>query len=750
MISIHPPPARARALAPLAAVSAILAIGVLPVASSGSASISLVNDIVVIHKSASCAAPGALMRSPVTAPPDGDAVIPGRLIVRLRGSGRESPARPVGGGAGPARRDADGCLLTGIGAIDAMSHTLSLRAVTAPFHTRRPFALSDVRVLVYASSMAPADAAALLSKDAAVLWAEPDYLRRVDAFPTDASYPQQSTLPRINAERAWDLTTGDPSAVIAVIDTGLDRAHADLAPNVWANEAEMTGIAGVDDDGNGFVDDVTGWDFVDIDPFYATAGEDASTPDNDPQDFAGHGTGVAGIAAAAANNTSGALGFNIAGVCWSCRVMGLRAGFLGTSGVGFVLESAWTQALVYAADNGARVANLSFGGPGTSQIGAAAVAYALSRDLLIVASAGNSNNSAPSYPASFPGVVAVAATDFADKKANFSSFGSWVTLAAPGVNVLTTWVGGNYVNGSGTSFSAPHVAGAAGLLFSYLPAIGGAEAADLLTAGAIDVDALNPSYAGLLGAGRLDSYRALVGWRVGVTNSGGAPLNVTGVTIDPGAPWLSFSSTLPASVVPGGTIFLDPVVDADIAPCGASSATISVASDDPGHPSTPVEIHVSIDCDADNDGHDCPDRGGDDCDDGDPAEHPGAPEICEGSAACDGVSGRDENCDGRVDEICSCSGRPNGPETLPPVSISTPAKAAVRVTWVDLADNEKGFRIYRRHGGAKWKHVGDVGKDVQSFDDTHVLRGTHFTYAVGAFNAKGSSPRVESFYSVIP
>jgi len=198
--------------------------------------------------------------------------------------------------------------------------------------------------------------------------------------------------------------------MIAIIDTGVDYTHEDLAANIWQNPGEIPGN-GVDDDANGYIDDTMGWDFVDS--FEGAAGEDFEIPDNDPMDRHGHGTHVAGIAGAVTNNNLG-----IAGVTWNCTIMPVRAGYKNQSGGGILESDDAAQAIVYAADNGAQVINLSWGDYQTSNLIRDAMTFATIKGALICAAAGNENSSDRIYPAASENdaVLAVGALDDKDKK----------------------------------------------------------------------------------------------------------------------------------------------------------------------------------------------------------------------------------------------------------------------------------------------------------------------------------------------
>lgn len=711
------------------------------------ADVHLVNERIILPREDGCggsalASPAAGTASP--APVAAEAVVPGRLIVRFRSGG--------GPRIEALSRDADGCVLTASPELNSVAHALGVAAIEAPFHASRPSPLEEARILSYRAAIDPRDAAAIVSRLSSVIWAEPDHLRRVSYDPNDFYYPFEWHLWKVRAGNAWDFTLGDPNVVIAVIDTGLDRTHPDLAANVWRNAAEEGGSPGVDDDGNGYVDDLFGWDFVTVPPSDVIVGEDAGPADDDPSDFIGHGTMVAGVAVAVANNNIDP-NINTVGGCPGCRVMGLRAGYYASTGGGTLQSSAIAGAILYAADNGARIVNMSFGGSVPSHLENEAIAEAQGLGLLFVAAAGNfactpagcSPPDQPSYPAAQPGVIAVAATDPNDVRATFSKYGSWVDLTAPGDDIITTFPQARYSRVDGTSFSAPLVAAAGGLILSREPALSAPEVAARLLAGAVPVDPANPGYEGLLGAGRLDMYRSILAGTLVVENVAGdpntpaPPLTIASVIVDPNAPWLSFAASFPVTVDSGDRVLLDPVLDPGLAGCGANTAAVSVATDDPNRPAVTAEVSFTLDCDVDGDGHECPSRGGDDCDDADPRTSPEALEICDGQAACSGTAGEDENCDGDIDEVCSCAGPPNAPEVA---GISTYAGGPITMRWRDLADNESGFRIFRRKGSGSWTLIARLAPDATSFDDTKARSGKRYTYSIRAYNRTGASARI--------
>ena len=282
--------------------------------------------------------------------------------------------------------------------------------------------------------------------------ADLDHARRVASTPNDPYWPYEWHMVDIKADQAWNTVKGDPSVVVAVMDTGLDHNHPDLAPNAWTNPGEIPGN-GIDDDHNGYVDDVYGWDFA-----YG---------DNDPNDNYGHGTSCAGIVAAAQDNSLG-----MSGVAPKCKLVGIKA----ANDSGYFYDSANVPAFLYIADMGFRVVSMSFYADQVTPAERDAVDYCWSKNVVLVAAAGNDTRVMPYYPGAYEHVISVAATDGADNRAWFSNYGSWVDVAAPGVSLVATVPGGGYTTGfAGTSGATPHVAGLAALLCSAKPSATNAE-----------------------------------------------------------------------------------------------------------------------------------------------------------------------------------------------------------------------------------------------------------------------------------
>ena len=367
------------------------------------------------------------------------------------------------------------------------------------------------------------DVAALaerLARDPTVQYAEPNYLAYSDStVPNDPSYSQEQHLPQVKAAQAWDIAQGDTSVIIAVLDTGTDWDHPDLASAIWTNNAEIPNN-GVDDDGNGYVDDTRGWDFVDgitggtgaTDP---DPNDDLNISDNNPMDYAGHGTHVSGIVGAVTNNSIG-----IASLAWKCKIMPLRIAYHTNDDRATGAYSWIAEAFVYAVDNGACAANLSFG-PIISQLAFDAARYAFLHGAVVCNSAGNSNTESISELGAQSFALAVASVGKDDKKASYSSFGAGVDISAPGGSsvdggILSTIVNPSVIYGNqlytrfqGTSMSSPMVASLAGLIKSYHPLWTPAQIMFQIAGTADNIDALNTAYAGKLGSGRINAYRAL-------------------------------------------------------------------------------------------------------------------------------------------------------------------------------------------------------------------------------------------------
>ena len=363
----------------------------------------------------------------------------------------------------------------------------------APLLSAHGIGSSNLFVLSVAPGQEAATVAAL-RRNPAVRFAELDYLAQATGWPDDPALDRQWALPKIGLPAAWQVTTGTADIVVAAVDSGLYLGHPDLASKVWSNPGEIPGN-GIDDDLNGKVDDVNGWHFYQqwTPSGYIPAG------DANVSDEFGHGTHVSGIIGAATNNAVG-----IAGGSWGARVMPVRV--LDQYGNGWYSDI--TAGILYAADNGARIINLSLGGARPSTMLCEAVKYAReTKGSLVVAATGNSGGTVL-YPAACADALAVAATDRADNWATFSNNGPEVDLAAPGVEIYSTWPWlDGYFTKSGTSMAAPHVSGVAALVWSHWPAWSNVAVSAQITQTAVDV--ANPGWDPLTGWGRLDAAAAL-------------------------------------------------------------------------------------------------------------------------------------------------------------------------------------------------------------------------------------------------
>jgi thermitase len=310
-----------------------------------------------------------------------------------------------------------------------------------------------------------------LLKTGLFTFAEPDAQGKGVLIPNDADYPSQWHLPQIQAPGAWDMTTG-AGVTIAIVDSGIDPTHPDLAPNLVSGVSYIGG---------------------------STA------------DVLGHGTHVAGAAAAIGNDVIG-----VAGVAWA-KIMPLVV--LNSSN--WANYSDIASAITYAADSGARIINVSIAGTSASSTMQSAVNYAWNKGSVVFAAAGNYSTSSPTYPAACDNVVAISSTNSSDGLSSFSSFGSWIDIAAPGENILTTSNGGGYTYTGGTSLASPIAAGVGALVLSRNPSL---SASALVSTLQNNADNIGLAY--YFGAGRVNAYRAVV-----AAGSGGGDTTPPGVNV---------------------------------------------------------------------------------------------------------------------------------------------------------------------------------------------------------------------------
>ena len=350
-----------------------------------------------------------------------------------------------------------------------------------------------------------------LNQSPDILYAEPNYKRQLAAIPNDQRFGELWGMHNIgqtggtagadvNAPEAWEIHTGSSDIIVAVTDTGVDYNHPDLMGNMWVNTAELNGTPGVDDDGNGYIDDIYGYDF----------GDNDSDPMDDAPFIAGHGTHVSGTIGAVGNN-----GIGVAGVCWDVGIMACKI----ADANGDLVNAAIISSIQYAINNGADVINASWGGYYYSQADYDVIRAAGNAGVLFVAAAGNeawdNDSFLPHYPSSYnlDNIIAVMATDHDDLRSIWwpgfseSNYGAGsVDLAAPGSGILSCFPGGGYVQMGGTSMACPHVAGACALMWSLDPSLSYLEIKDLLLLTADKIPALEDL---CVTEGRLNLHRAL-------------------------------------------------------------------------------------------------------------------------------------------------------------------------------------------------------------------------------------------------
>ena len=364
---------------------------------------------------------------------------------------------------------------------------------------------------------------------ALVARAEFDHVRKLAYVPNDPLYlnPGMWNVGHMHVDTAWDTTRGSSSVLVAVVDTGCDRTHPDLAANIWVNPGEIPNNS-IDDDGDGLVDDVSGWDFVNNDPV--------------PDDVHGHGTACAGIIGAVQDN-----GVGVTGLAPLCKLLPLKA----CDDAGYLYDSYVVPALIYAADRGAKVISMSFYGDDVTPAERDAIDYCWAHGALPIAAAGNDSQTWPYYPGAYEHTLGVGSHNASDQKSSFSNWGSWVDVAAPGEGIGTTVVGGGYTMGfAGTSAACPNVAGVAALLFSGRP---GATNADVRAA--IEDTAIGlaqPPYGAWANYGRVDAQAALD--RILSNAEGSKPARLlfaspVGGTLAPGP--ASYPSTTPDLIAYG-------------------------------------------------------------------------------------------------------------------------------------------------------------------------------------------------------
>jgi serine protease len=376
------------------------------------------------------------------------------------------------------------------------------------------FGLNRIVMIKYSSNTDPHFVVSKLKGSLDVEWAEPKFVYELSYVPNDPSYGSQWNLSKISATLAWDVTKGDTNVTIGIVDTGVDWDHPDLAANIWMNWDEIPNN-GLDDDNNGFVDDVRGWDFGGL----------HGDPDNNPmEDRPDHGTHVAGISSAVTDNGTG-----IASIGFNSKIMAVKTTIDDERGPnGPYIIFTW-EGIIYAADNGAQVINCSWGGGGYSILGQDAIYYAISKGALVVCASGNDNSPEPHYPSSYDGAFSVSSTTSGDTKSGFSNYGTSVDVSAPGSGIYSTWMNNTYATLSGTSMSSPLAAGLAALVFAQFPNYTPLQVGEQVRVNSDNIDGINPSYTNLLGFGRINAQNA-------VTNTNSVSVRATNFDFTDDAP----------------------------------------------------------------------------------------------------------------------------------------------------------------------------------------------------------------------
>lgn len=433
--------------------------------------------------------------------------LPGRVILKLMPRTATSLSKSVFGIG-----SVDRVLSRAMGVVNAQMFPV----VLAP---QKPgdVDLSLLYTVAYSSPNDPFTLAEELSKLPEVQYAEPWFiypLAQQLSTPNDSLYNLQWSLPQVNAPGAWALTEGDSTVVIAIVDSGVEWAHPDLAANIWTNPRESGTDAqgndkrsnGIDDDGNGYIDDWHGWDLVGSN--YETFVPGITKGDNNPAPTGNnndHGTHVAGIAAAATNNRIG-----VASLANRCKILPVKCtADNDTRGSGSAYILSGYTGIVYAATMGAAVINCSWGGEGGSQVEQDLINFATQRGSLVVAAAGNNSSDAFFSPGSYKNVLSVAATDQNDRRASFSNYGDHVDVSAPGVGIWSTLYRSTYFLLDGTSMASPLVSSLAALVRWKFPFYTNLQIAEQVRVTSDDISALNPNYKDRLGKGRINALRAL-------------------------------------------------------------------------------------------------------------------------------------------------------------------------------------------------------------------------------------------------
>lgn len=583
---------------------------------------------------------------------------------------------------------------------DQVSFAQALHRITGSTVFKRFAMLPDMEVVKLPEGVSVKEGIIKYMSDPAVEYAEPNYIRKISKVPNDTYFNQQWALLNtgqfngtpgsdIKATSAWDINIGKSNIVIAVIDTGMVYDHPDLIANRWVNEAEVPDN-GIDDDGNGKVDDRFGWDFTTCAKFNPVTGL-CSTPkgqDKDPIDDNGHGTHVAGIIGASGDNGTG-----IAGVMWNVRIMPLK--ILNADGEGSIADE--IAALDYAVTMKNRgidikAINASFGGGVYSAAEFDAISRVNNAGIIFVTAAGNGgddgkgddNDIVPSYPGNYslPNIISVAATDQNDNLATFSNYGvNSVHVAAPGVHILSIVPAGLYYY-SGTSMATPHVTGLIGLLYSEYPNFSPSQIKSTVMR---YVDIL-PSLSGKIkSGGRINAYKAISSL---LSPTGFVANNISSNNIT--LQWTDRATGEDGYRLERKT------------GNGSYSVVATLPSNSSSYGDTAVTdgLSYSYRIKAFND-------------------------IAESNYS---------------DEVIAVT-----PIKAPSNLSVTTGVTDATLTWTDNSASEEGFKIERKGPDGVFSLIASVGANITTYKDTNLQPSTTYTYRVKAFNSiAGESSPVET------
>lgn len=362
--------------------------------------------------------------------------------------------------------------------------------------------LKRIFIVQYENPIDPVIVSSKLLSTGIFEYVEPLYLHKVELFPNDSLVSYQYYLKIIKAFVSWELLDSDniDTVIVGIVDTGVDLDHSDLKDNIFYNSGEI-GLDslgkdkrsnGVDDDGNGYIDDFCGWDF---------AGSNGSSPDNDPKPGNGHGTHVAGIVGAVTNNFIG-----ISGIVPKVKILAVKA---ASDDIFNPYITHGYEGIFYAASMGAKVINCSWGSQSNSNLENDVIRAVNSLGVCVVAAAGNDNTLTNFTPASYNGVLSVCAVDSMDRKASFSNYSPTVDVSAPGVEILSSVPGNGYTSWNGTSMATPIASGIVALARQKFPYLNVEEIYELVKTQTDNIDSLNQSYVGLIGYGRVNAFKTL-------------------------------------------------------------------------------------------------------------------------------------------------------------------------------------------------------------------------------------------------